>query len=81
MGFDFCFNPFKPSLNTPCKAVSRHTAKAMIETTKATLTICLYLPLLSSPKLLKFKAFLKLITLKTEPVGEEHQSYLVQNSC
>ena len=22
MGFDFCFNPFKPSLNTPCKAVS-----------------------------------------------------------
>ncbi len=39
------------------------------------------LPLLSSPKLLRFKAFLKLITLKTEPVGEEQQSYLVQKSC
>ena len=43
MDFDLCFSPFRPSLNTPCKAVSRHTAKAMIETTKATLTICLYL--------------------------------------
>ena len=41
MGFDLCFSPFNPSLNTPCKAVSRHTAKAMIETTKAALTICL----------------------------------------
>ena len=38
------------------------------------------LPLLSSPKLLKFKTLLKLITLKTERDGDEHQTYQVQNS-
>ena len=38
------------------------------------------LPLLSSPKLLKFKTLLKLITLKTERDGDEHQTYQVQKS-
>ena len=39
-----------------------------------------FLPLMSSLKSLKIQAFLKLIPLKTEPVGDEHRSYLVPNS-
>ena len=39
MDFDLCFSPFKPSLNMPFKAMIRHTAKAMSEIIKATLTI------------------------------------------
>ena len=39
MGFDLCFSPFRPSLNMPLMAMSRHSAMAMSEITKATLSI------------------------------------------
>ena len=40
----------------------------------------LFLPFMSSPKLLKCKAFPDLISVKTEPVGDEHPSSFIRLS-